>query len=194
MLKKVPKDAVLIPQEAKCVFEGVIYDVFQWQQEMFDGNQATFEMLRRPDTVQTIAVVDGKIIVLADEQPHRGVKMSLPGGRVNPGEDSLVAAKRELSEETGVELSEWRLVDVTQPFFKIEWFVHTYLAFGNFKKNSAQTDNGENIKVYFDDFDNFKRRCLNFEGFLGDLLPLTMSLANIGQLLDLPEFVGKELA
>ena len=194
MPKIVPDDAVLIPKQAEEVFSGVIYDVFQWQQALFDGSQATFEMLRRPDTVQAIAIVDGKVIVLADEQPHRGIKMSLPGGRVNQGEDTLVAAKRELAEETGIELSRWRLVDVTQPFFKIEWFVYTYVACGKLSQNEANSDSGENITINFDDFNSFKSRCSNFEGFLGDLLPVIKNIENIEQLEAMPEFKGIDLS
>lgn len=193
MKKVVPEDAVLIPKEAECVFSGVIYDVFHWEQPLFDGSTTTFEMLRRPNTVQAIAIVDGKVVLLADEQPHRGTKMSLPGGRVNSGEDTLTAAKRELAEETGIELSEWRLIDVTQPFFKIEWFVYTYLAFGKHSQNEANSDSGENIVINFDEFNTFKSRCLNFEGFLGDLLPVIKNIENIDQLESMPEFKGKQV-
>ncbi|MFO0971471.1 MAG: hypothetical protein U0520_03950, partial [Candidatus Saccharimonadales bacterium] len=70
MKKVIPIDAKLIPQDAKKVFDGVIFDVFQWQQQMFDGTTETFEMLRRPDTVQVICIDEGKVLVLEEEQPH----------------------------------------------------------------------------------------------------------------------------
>jgi len=80
MKKIVPINAVLIPDSAERVFEGKIYDVYQWPQRLYDGSTATFEMLRRPDTVQTIGVVGDKIIVLNDEQPNRGARLSFVGG------------------------------------------------------------------------------------------------------------------
>ncbi len=36
-----------IPPNAKRVFKGIIFDVYQWQQKMFDGSKETFEMLKR---------------------------------------------------------------------------------------------------------------------------------------------------
>lgn len=46
-----------IPSHAVKVFSGVIFDVYQWQQELFNGETATFEALRRPSTVVIIPVV-----------------------------------------------------------------------------------------------------------------------------------------
>src|ERR1700733_8127048 len=100
MKKIIPPSAVLIPDQAKRVFKGEIFDVYQWPQTMFDGTAATFEMLKRPDTVQAIAVVDDKILVLNDEQPHRGARLTFPGGRADKSNESTDAAiKREVHEE-----------------------------------------------------------------------------------------------
>lgn len=58
--KFIPENAKLIPKEATKVFEGRIYDVYQWPQKMFDGSTETFEMLGRADTVKIIALVNEK--------------------------------------------------------------------------------------------------------------------------------------
>lgn len=47
--RTLPDNAIMIPEQAGCVFHGEIFDVYQWQQEMFDGSYERFEMLRRPD-------------------------------------------------------------------------------------------------------------------------------------------------
>jgi len=130
MKKQVPKDAVLIPDTAKRVFRGQIFDVYQWPQKMFDNSTQTFEMLRRPDTIAVIAVVEDKILILDDEQPHTGLRKSLPTGRVDDQDTAtLSAAKREVLEETGFEFSKWRLIEVTQPHSKLEWFIYFYIAY-----------------------------------------------------------------
>ena len=48
----------IIPDEAEKVFNGVLFDVYQWQQEMYDGSYATFERLRRADTAAVICITD----------------------------------------------------------------------------------------------------------------------------------------
>ena len=76
-----PKNMRLPPPEAKRVFAGVIFDTYQWQQKMFDGSFSTFEMLKRPDTVEVIALKGDRIIVLEQEQPTLGSFRILPGCR-----------------------------------------------------------------------------------------------------------------
>src|SRR3989344_90768 len=100
---KRPKSKQPIPENAKRVFRGVIFDVYQWEQEMYDGTRTIFEKLKRPDTVVVFRVLpDGKIILTEQEQPGgKGPFIGATGGRVDEGEDILAVAKRELLEESG---------------------------------------------------------------------------------------------
>jgi len=132
----------------------VIFDVYQWEQEMFDGSKATFEKLKRPDTVVVFPVLpDGKILLLEQEQPGREPFISTPGGRVDEGEDILSAAKRELLEETGYEADEYFLWDAQQPVSKIEWAVYTFIAKGLKKVAEMNPDAGEKLKLMPVSFD-----------------------------------------
>ncbi|HVQ44689.1 MAG TPA: NUDIX hydrolase [Candidatus Saccharimonadia bacterium] len=144
----------LIPSQAKRVFQGQIYDVYQWPQEMFDGSTATFEMLKRPDTIQIMAVKDHKLVVLEEQQPSMGPAFyGLPGGRHdNPAETELDAAKRELLEETGMTFTNWRLIEVTQPHSKIDWMVYLYLATDFESQGPIHLDAGEKIEVSLMDY------------------------------------------
>ena len=122
MRKFVPEKAKLIPEEAERVFQGKIYEVYQWPQKMFDGSFETFEMLRRPDTVKIIPIVtaeearslgfeasETQIIVTKQEQPRKDCFYDYPGGRMDEEDaDELVAAKRELLEETGLSFRNWK--------------------------------------------------------------------------------------
>ena len=192
MRKLIPHDAVLIPGEAKRVFEGVIYDVYQWPQAMFDGTQATFEMLKRPDTVSSLCIVDDKIVVLSDEQPHRGERLTFPGGRVDPEDASpLKAVQREVLEETGYSFAEWKLVHVGQPATKIEWFIHLYVATKPTQKIAPHTDGGEKISAKFMTFDQAKDLCLNKVGYLGESEAVFRVTSSIADVLALPEFSGR---
>jgi len=52
-----------IPSNAKLAFKGVIFEVWQWEQEMFDGTTEIFERIWRLPTVEIIATVGDKILI-----------------------------------------------------------------------------------------------------------------------------------
>src|SRR3990167_6802081 len=137
-----------IPENAKKVFKGVLFDTYQWEQEMFNGTKTTFEKLKRPDTVVVFPVLpDGKIILTEQEQPGKKPFIGATGGRVDEGEDTLTAAKRELLEESGYEAEEFILWDSQHPISKIDWVVYTFIAKGLKKVTDLHLDAGEKIKL-----------------------------------------------
>ena len=179
MRKFIPEKVRLIPKEATKVFEGRIYDVYQWPQKLFDGSTETFEMLSRADTVKIIALVNEKelkslqnikseqmimndsnqeadnlscdrrkIIITHQTQPRKDWFYDYPGGRVDAEDESeLEAAKRELREETGLVFKNWKLVEVNQPFSKIDWLVYTFVASELVTQTQQELDAGEKIEV-----------------------------------------------
>ena len=194
MKKIVPQGAHLIPKDAKEVFTGVIYDVYQWQQELFDGSKTIFEMLRRPDTVTVIPVIDDKILVTEDHQPHTGSKMSFPGGRVDHEDPStLSAAQRETEEETGYVFDSWKLVNVTQPHSKLEWFIYFYIASDARKVGKPKLDSGEKVTPKLLSFDEAKSFVVTKSGYLGESTEVFDKVDNLQELLNLPEFEGKRI-
>lgn len=145
-----------LPPEAKMVFKGEIFEVWQWKQKMFDGSVETFEKLRRTDTAQVIAAVGDKILVEIQEQPDsRKPFVSLPGGKCEWGEDPLVGAKRELLEETGYASDDWTLWKEQAPAAKIIWTVYTYIAKNCVYKEPQRLDAGEKISTKLISFDEF---------------------------------------
>ncbi len=145
-----------IPSQAKLVFKGQIFDVYQWEQEMFDGTKEIFEKLKRQDTAMVIAITqDKQIIVQEEEQPGSGAFVSLPGGRIEDDEDPLVGARRELLEETGYESQDVELYGSDAPFGKIDWVVYHFIAKNCVYKSAPTLDAGEKIKLRFVDFEEF---------------------------------------
>ena len=144
-----------LPEQAKRVFKGIIFDVYQWQQKMFDGSEATFEALKRPSTVLVLATNGPSIYICEEEQPGRPVTLSLFGGRQEEGEEPLTCAKRELLEEAGLTSDDWEEHRVYQPMIKMDWAIHLFIARDCKKVAEQALDAGERItikKMHFDEF------------------------------------------
>ena len=184
-----PPKAHLIPEHATRAFKGVMYDTYQWEQELFDGSTATFEMLKRPDTLKVLGVRDHQLVVILEEQPHTHKEYyGLPGGCHDvEAETELEGAQRELREETGLAFANWRLVDVFQPQTDIEQFVYTFLA-TDFESQIAQNlDAGEKIQVQLFDLEGVRQ--LDADGRARHLpMNLLGQVESIDQLADLPQY------
>jgi len=190
MNKTIPGDANLIPANAKKVFSGKIFEVWQWPQEMYDGSTEAFEMLKRPDTVVVVAVRDGKIVITRQSQPNREEEfMDFPGGRADEGETPLESAKREMLEETGMKFNNWKLIEVIQPYMKMEWFIYTFLATDFQEQTDTAHDAGEKIELVnmaFEDLKNIDAKLVRFDR------GIYTKYANLQDLLSAPEYKGVE--
>lgn len=141
------------PKNAKCVFKGIIHEIWQWEQEMFDGSKQVFEKIKRPSSASVIAVVDDKIIFQEQEQPCRVPFLSLPGGRCDEGEEPIESAKRELLEETGYASDNiilWKEIKMPST---MAWKKHIFVARNCKRVQDPKLENGEKIKNKFISFD-----------------------------------------
>lgn len=179
-----PKNARLVPGNAKKVFSGEIFDIYQWQQKMFDDSIATFEMAKRTDTVQIIGINADNVIVLDETQPDGTERFSsLPGGRVDDTDDSILkSAQREMLEETGYSFGNWKLLSVRQPQRKIEWFIYCFVAWDIISQQPQTIDGGEKITV----------KELNWKDFLKHGPKNTISENNLNQFANIQELINAE--
>lgn len=145
-----------LPDNAKRVFKGVIFDVYQWEQEMFDGSTTIFEKVKRPPTVEIIATVGDKILIEEQDQPDRKNNVNLVSGRVE-SEDILSEAKRELLEETGYASDDWTLYFKHDNHGKVIHDVYYYIARNCKKISEPNLDAGEKIETKLITFEEFIR-------------------------------------
>lgn len=148
-----------IPSTAKMVFKGKLFEIWQWEQQMFDGSFTTFEVAKRLDSVVVIPLLpNGNILLERQRQPGKDKEyISLPGGMVDEGEEPTLAALRELSEETGyttdTPLRHWFTVS---PHFRVERYGYVYFADAAYMHTAQHVDRGgEHIELFEVSFDEF---------------------------------------
>jgi 8-oxo-dGTP pyrophosphatase MutT (NUDIX family) len=139
----------MIPPEAKKVFQGESFAVWQWPQKMYDGSVRTFETATRHDSASVICVTErGTILYETQTQPHKEKPFdSLPCGGIEEGEDAFVGAKRELLEETGYASDDWELMKNTRPSTRMDWNIFAYVCRGAKKVAEQKLEVGERIEV-----------------------------------------------
>ncbi len=151
-----PKSKQPIPSHAKRVFQGEIFDVYQWPQKMYDGSTASFEKIKRDDSAVIIPVTtDDKIIIANEVQPGIKAEIGLLTGRIEDRETPLAGAKRELLEETGYTSNKWTLLKSFQPVLKVDWAVFYFIAKDCKQVSEQKLDSGEKIKLISVTFDKF---------------------------------------
>ena len=149
-----------LPSNARKVFEGVMFNVYQWDQEQFDGSFKVFEAVERKPSVQIIATHKDKVVLLEEEQPFIGKFSALPGGvceSLNPESD----ARRELEEETGLTSSDvflWKKTDFSS---KVVWNTYYFIMRDCAKTSVPYLDSGEKISVSFLSFKEFIDKVLS---------------------------------
>ncbi len=121
------------------------------------GRAHPFFVLSTCDWVNVVAVTPENRMVLVRQFRHgtHSVTWEIPGGAVDPGEtDPLIAAKRELREETGYEAPEWFFLGTVEPNPAIQDNrCHTYLAWGSVPTGAQDPDETEEIDVDTYDLD-----------------------------------------
>jgi ADP-ribose pyrophosphatase len=139
---------------SKTVFRGPVFSVVSQEVEEPDGVHVRRDIVEHPGSIVILAVDDagGMPRVLLERQYRHATRArlwELPAGSLDPGEQPLPAAKRELLEETGYTASKWQkaLYFFVSPGFLTE-SMQVYLATG-LKKGTAQPEEDERIAVRF---------------------------------------------
>jgi len=178
-----PQSNQPLPEHAKLVFKGEMFDVYQWEQVMYDGTTKVFEKLKRPDTVIVIPVLnDGRIMLTCEEQPGKKPFIGTCGGRVDAGEDPLGAAKREFLEETGYEATDYTLWKAIQPVSKIDWAIYIFIAKGCTQVAGQTLDGGEKIEPFTVTFDEWLQMARDKSFPVKELIPdMYEALLDVGK-------------
>lgn len=126
------------------IFNGKVFNVIVDDVEYPSGNRSIREVAEHPGGSVILALLsDNKIVLIKQHRyPINKYIYELPAGKLNPGEDPLDCAKRELEEETGYIAKKWqKLTSIyTTPGFCNEQ-LHIFLA-----SNITFSENGRNLE------------------------------------------------
>lgn len=108
------RESLVISEE---VFSGRLLRVRRDTVRLPDGKQATREFVTHPGAVVMIAELpNGKLLFERQfRYPLDRVFLELPAGKIHPGEDIQLTARRELQEETGYVAEHWHYLGVIHP-------------------------------------------------------------------------------
>lgn len=148
-----PRDADLEekPLTEDVMWTGRIFNVNRLRVQLPNGQKALRDVVRHPGAVAIVALTDdGRICLVRQYRTSLArVTVEIPAGKLDPGEDPLVCAKRELREETGMEAEQMAFLTTiaTSDGFTDE-LIHIYMATGlHFAESCPDADEFINVDL-----------------------------------------------
>ncbi len=132
------------------LFKGRFLHAFRDTVRLPDGAETIREYVVHPGAVMMIPMLDDGRLVLERQfrYPMGQVMIEFPAGKLDPGEDRLACARRELLEETGYSATEWARAGVMHPVISYSTeFIEVWFARG-LSQGAASLDEGEFLEVF----------------------------------------------
>lgn len=135
-------------ESSRVLLETRRFRVVQVDQPLADGSTRPREIVRHPGAVTILPLVDDfHVCLIRNYRPAVGQTLiELPAGTLDPGEEPLATARRELTEETGYSAEQW---DRLHAFYLspgiLDERMHLFLARG-LTVGTAAREPGEQIE------------------------------------------------
>jgi ADP-ribose pyrophosphatase len=136
--------------DGEVVFDGRFLKVTRDRITLPDGAETYREFIRHPGAVVILPLFDDGSVLLEKQfrYPLDKVFIEYPAGKIDPGEDHLECAKRELQEETGYTASNWDFVcTIHNAIAYSDEHLELYLARG-LTAGPARLDEGEFLETF----------------------------------------------
>lgn len=137
--------------DEETVWTGRIVNVDRLQVKLPDGRDALRDVVRHPGAVAIVALTDdGRICLVRQYRAAIGrVTVEIPAGKLDPGEDPLDCAVRELQEETGMQAERMAfLTTIATGVGFCDELIHIYMATGlSFAQSNPDADEFINVDL-----------------------------------------------
>jgi ADP-ribose pyrophosphatase len=136
--------------DGETAFDGGFLKVSRDRVTLPDGSVTEREFIRHPGAVVILPLFDDGRVLLERQfrYPMDRVFIEFPAGKIDPGEDHLACARRELQEETGYTASSWQyLCTIHNAIAYSDEHLELYLARG-LQEGEAQLDQGEFLETF----------------------------------------------
>lgn len=118
-IHKTPDAAMLLEETLNITprYRGRLFSAESLIVRLPDESLANREIIRHPGGAAVVAITADDCILLVSQYrvAVNRVLTEIPAGKLEPGEDPLLCAKRELSEETGYAAASWRSLGMFYP-------------------------------------------------------------------------------
>ncbi len=145
------------------IFEGKILKFDYDTVILPNGREAKREIVRHPGGVGIVVIDESMMIYLVRQYriPYDDILLEIPAGKLDSDEDTLDAAKRELSEETGLIAENWQFMGSFYPSVgfcdeNLRLYMATDLTAG-----AVHPDEDEFLNVVKMPFDDVVKMCVD---------------------------------
>jgi ADP-ribose pyrophosphatase len=136
--------------DGELAYDGNFLKVSRDRVKLPDGKITQREYIRHPGAVVILALFDDGRVLLERQfrYPNDQVFIEFPAGKIDPGEESLACAKRELEEETGYTATDWHFVcTIHNAIAYSDEHLDLFLARG-LTAGDAKLDDGEFLETF----------------------------------------------
>jgi ADP-ribose pyrophosphatase len=136
--------------DGELAYDGHFLKVTRDRIKLPDGKETQREFIRHPGAVVILPLLpDGRVLLERQfRYPNDRVFIEFPAGKIDPGEEPLACAKRELEEETGYTAKEWNFVcTIHNAIAYSDEHLDIYLA-RDLTQGEAKLDEGEFLELF----------------------------------------------
>lgn len=136
--------------DGELAYDGGFLKVTRDRIALPDGAETHREFIRHPGAVVILPLFEDGSVLLERQfrYPLDRVFIEYPAGKIDPDEDPLACAKRELQEETGYTASDWQFVcTIHNAIAYSDEHLDLYLARG-LSAGPAKLDDGEFLETF----------------------------------------------